>query len=126
VRAQELRVYQLRDGEQPFTTWLAALKDLRARARVRTRIDRLALGNQGDCKALDGGVSELRINWGPGYRVYFARIGTTLLLLPCAGDKTTQPQDIERAKSYLQDYKERTAKPQGQQKRQGKGRKRAV
>jgi hypothetical protein len=70
----------------------------------------------------------MRIDWCPGYRVYFARIGTTLLLLLCAGDKTTQPQDIERAKSYLQDYKERTVKPQGPQKRQGKGkgRKRAV
>jgi putative addiction module killer protein len=83
------------------------------------------LGNVGDAKALDGGVSELRIDWGPGYRVYFARIGAAILLLLCAGDKTTQLQDIERAKTYLEDYRARSALPQGQ-KRSRKDRKRPV
>src|SRR5262245_14815647 len=102
---EELRVYQRQDGTQPFTEWLAELNDRQARARIRTRLSRLALGNFGDCKALEGGVLELRVDWGPGYRVYFARIGAVVLLLLCAGDKTTQSQDIERAKSYIQDYR---------------------
>lgn len=122
---QELRVYQRQDGTQPFNVWIAELMDRQARARIRTRLSRLALGNFGDCKALDGGVSELRVDWGPGYRVYFARIGAAILLLLCAGDKTTQSQDIERAKTYLQDYRTRSAHPQGQ-KRSGKSRKRPV
>ena len=105
--------------------WIAELRDRQARARIRTRLSRLAPGNFGDCKALDGGVSELRVDWGPGYRVYFARIGAAILLLLCAGDKTTQSQDIERAKTYLQDYRTRSEHPQGQ-KRSGKSRKRPV
>ncbi len=122
---QELRVYQRQDGTQPFTVWLADLTDRQARARIRPRLSRLALGNFGDCKALDGGVSELRVDWGSGYRVYFARIGAAILLLLCAGDKTTQSQDIERAKTHLENYRTRSARPRGQ-KRSGKGRKRSV
>jgi putative addiction module killer protein len=121
---QELRVYQRQDGTQPFTEWLAELKDQQARARIRTRLSRLALGNLGDCKALEGGVLELRVDWGPGYRVYFARIGAVVLLLLCAGDKTTQSQDIERAKSYLEDYRARTT--QAPRKRSEKGCERPV
>ena len=125
MNPQELRVYQQGDGGQPFTVWLAALKDLEARARIRTRLARLSLGNMGDCRALDGGVWELRIDWGPGYRVYFARIGAAVLLLLCGGDKTTQSQDIDRAKDYLKDYQARSAPTQGK-KRQGQRRKRRV
>ncbi len=123
MSVQELRVYQRQDGRQPFNEWLAELKDRQARARIRTRLSRLALGNFGDCKALEGGVLELRVDWGPGYRVYFARIGAVVLLLLCAGDKTTQSQDIERAKSYLEDYRTRTTQAR---KRSEKGRKRPV
>ena len=123
MSVQELRVYQRQDGRQPFNEWLAELKDLQARARIRTRLGRLALGNFGDCKALDGGVLELRVDWGPGYRVYFARIGAVVLLLLCAGDKTSQSQDIERAKSYLEDYRTRTTQAR---KRSKKGRKRPL
>ena len=90
MNPQELRIYQRLDGSQPFTVWLDDLTDRQARARIRTRLSRLALGNVGDAKALDGGVSELRVDWGPGYRVYFARVGAAILLLLCAGDKTTQ------------------------------------
>lgn len=103
-------LYQSADERRPFTDWLEALKDRRTRARIRTRIDRLALGNFGDHRALDGGIYELRIDWGPGYRVYFARAGNVILLLLCGGDKTTQQKDIEHAKAYLQDYKDRTQK----------------
>ena len=106
----ELQVYQTAAGKQPFNAWLEGLADRQVRARIQTRLDRLALGNFGDHRALDGGVYELRIDWGPGYRVYFARVGKLILLLLCGGDKTTQSKDIENAKAYLQDYQERTKK----------------
>ena len=106
----ELKVYQTAAGRQPFNDWLEALADRQARARIRTRLDRLALGNFGDHRVLDGGVFELRIDWGAGYRVYFSRVGKLILLLLCGGDKTTQSKDIKNAKTYLQDYKDRTQK----------------
>lgn len=106
----QLQVYQSSDYKQPFTEWLDGLTDRQARARVKTRLDRLTLGNFGDHRALDGGVLELRIDWGPGYRVYLARVGRVILLLLCGGDKTTQQKDIERAKAYLEDYRSRTRK----------------
>jgi len=107
---QTVLIYQSADGRMPFADWLEALKDRQARARIRTRIDRLALGNPGDHRALDGGIVELRVDWGPGYRVYFARTGNTIVLLFCGGDKATQQRDIEHAKAYFQDYKTRAAR----------------
>jgi len=106
----QLQVYQTSGGRQPFNAWLEGLADRQARARIRTRLDRLALGNFGDYRALDDGVYELRIDWGPGYRVYLARIGKVILLLLCGGDKRTQSKDIENAKAYLRDYQKRTEK----------------
>ena len=88
--------------------WLSSLEDLKARARIAARLDRLSLGNFGDCKALREGVSELRIDWGPGYRVYFAILGRTCVLLLCGGDKRRQSSDTKRAIEYLEDFKERT------------------
>ena len=90
--------------------WLAGL-ELSARARIATRIDRLALGNFGDCKPLRQGVSELRIDCGPGYRLYYAVVGRTCVLLLCGGDKRKQSSDVKRAIEYLEDYKEGTRKP---------------
>ena len=106
----EIRHYQSAEGEQPFTQWLQDLRDQRARVKIRIRLDRLALGNFGDCEPLGGGVIELRIDWGPGYRVYCARLGQVVILLLCGGDKRTQKKDIERAKDYFEDYKARAAK----------------
>lgn len=106
----EVRHYTTVDGIDLFGRWVEGLTDRQARARIQTRIARLALGNFGDCRALGGGVSELRVHWGPGYRVYFARAGTVIVLLLCGGDKATQQRDIEHAKAYLQDYKSRTEK----------------
>ncbi|MEP2827772.1 type II toxin-antitoxin system RelE/ParE family toxin [Parvibaculum sp.] len=80
-----------------FSRWLAGLKDTKARARILVRIDRLALGNPGDVKPVGQGVSELRISYGPGYRVYFTGRGETLLLLLCGGDKGSQRRDIAEA-----------------------------
>lgn len=95
-----------RGDSQPFWTWLKKLRDVQARARIRTRIDRLALGNFGDCRALDGGVFELKIDWGPGYRVYFGKVGQTVVLLLCGGDKKSQQKDIETAKMFLKEYRD--------------------
>ena len=104
----EIRRYVTRTGKDLFGEWLARLADTRTGARILTRIDRLAIGNFGDSKLLRGGVSELRIDWGPGYRVYYAMIGKTCVLLLCGGDKRKQSADIERAMEYLRDYRERT------------------
>ena len=104
----EVRRYVARSGRDVIGDWLAGLKDLKARARIAARLDRLSLGNLGDCKALREGVSELRIDWGPGYRVYFAMLGRTCVLLLCGGDKRRQSSDIKRAIEYLEDFKERT------------------
>ena len=106
----EIRYYQSAEGGRPFTEWLQALQDQQAGARIRIRLDRLALGSFGDCEPIDGGVIELRIHWGPGYRVYCARLGQTVVLLLCGGDKTTQKKDIKRAKDYFEDYKARAKK----------------
>jgi putative addiction module killer protein len=81
-----------------FSDWMAGLRDRRARARIASRIDRLAFGNPGDVESVGEGVSELRIHTGPGYRVYFVRRGETVIVLLCGGDKSTQTQDIKTAK----------------------------
>lgn len=80
-----------------FTAWFAALRDREARARITVRIRRLSLGNPGDVKPVGGGVSEMRVDYGPGYRVYFVRRGDTIVVLLCGGDKRTQDRDIARA-----------------------------
>ena len=80
-----------------FDGWLRALKDEGAKARIARRIERLAQGNPGDVKPVGSGVSELRIDYGPGYRVYFADRGKVLIVLLCGGDKRTQDRDIKRA-----------------------------
>jgi len=104
----EIRRYVARSGSDVIGDWLASLEDLKARARIAARLDRLSLGNFGDSKALREGVSELRIDWGPGYRVYYAMLGRTCVLLLCGGDKRRQASDIKRAIEYLEDFKERT------------------
>jgi len=90
-------VVELRQTEE-FARWLGRLRDTRARARIRIRLDRLALGLPGDVKSVGAGVSELRIDYGPGYRVYFVRRGHALVVLLAGGDKTTQSRDIASAK----------------------------
>ena len=82
-----------------FDQWLAALRDQRAIAKIVSRIERLAMGNAGDVKAVGAGVSELRVDYGPGYRVYYKQVGNRILLIPCAGDKSTQDRDIRHAKA---------------------------
>src|SRR2546425_6874132 len=100
----EIRHYVSRTGKDVFDDWLTQLADARAQAKIASRINRLAAGNFGDCKFLRDGVSELRIDWGPGYRVYYGRDGRTLVVLLCGGDKRKQDADINRAVNLWQEY----------------------
>ncbi len=102
--AFELRRYRTVAGDEPFTRWLTALSDRHARARVLVRLERLEVGNFGDARYLRDGVSELRIDWGPGYRVYFGRDGDTVIVLLCGGDKRKQAADIEKAVELWNEY----------------------
>ena len=104
----DVRRYLTSSGKDLIGEWLARLKDNRARARILVRLNRLSAGNFGDCKALRDGVSELRIDYGPGYRVYYSQLDQNCVLLFCGGDKRTQSADIARAAKYLQDYKQRS------------------
>lgn len=104
---QSLEEYVTADGGNPFRKWLRTLRDVRARAKIRVRLNRVRLGNFGDAKPVGGGVSELVIPYGPGYRVYFARAGSAVLLLLCGGDKSSQAHDIRTAKEYWLDYQRR-------------------
>src|ERR1700675_3342813 len=100
--------YLTGSGKDVFGEWLAGLKDVRTRAKIAARIDRLSAGNFGDCKALRGGLFELRIDWGPGYRIYYAMVGRACVLGLCGGDKRKQSSDVKRALEYLKDCRERT------------------
>jgi putative addiction module killer protein len=82
---------------ETFAQWIDGLHDIRARARILVRIERLVSGNPGDVKAVGGGVSELRIDYGPGYRVYYKKQGRKLIILLAGGDKNTQTKDIKTA-----------------------------
>jgi putative addiction module killer protein len=86
-----------------FSKWLRGLRDRQARARIQTRIDRLQLGLAGDVKPVGEGVSELRIDYGPGYRLYFSQRGRELIVLLAAGDKRTQDRDIKTALKLARD-----------------------
>ena len=103
----ELRIYRDAQAKSPLTQWLDALKDSRARAHIRVRLERLGAGNFGDCKPVREGVQELRIDYGPGYRVYLSRQGPVLVLLLCGSDKGDQDRAIKQAIGYLNDWKER-------------------
>ncbi len=99
--------YITADGKDLTQDWLDGLRDLRARIAILRRIDRVELGNFGDHKSVGGGVSELRIDVGPGYRVYYGQAGTTLVLLLLGGDKRSQQGDIERAITCWNDWQRR-------------------
>lgn len=84
-----------------FEKWLSRLRDVQGKARILARLEACQLGHLGDTKSIGGGISAFRIHAGPGYRVYFTQQGETIILLLCAGDKSSQPRDIERAKRLL-------------------------
>ena len=89
-----------------FDAWIETLRDRQARQRIAARLTRLQAGNPGDVKALGDGISELRIDYGPGYRIYFTRRGPLIVLLLCGGDKSTQAKDIWKAIAAAKDWKD--------------------
>jgi len=100
----EVQVFTLENGKQPFTNWYKSLRDKRAQARIDVRIARVRTGNFGDCKSVGEGVFELRVDYGPGYRVYFGRIESMIVLLLCGGDKSSQEDDIKKAREYWHQF----------------------
>jgi len=103
-----IRHYRTATGKIPYQDWLARLKDKTAKAPVIRRSIRMELGDLGDHKGLGDGVSELRIDVGPGYRVYYGMVGQTVVLLLTGGSKGSQERDIARAKGYWKDHHERS------------------
>ena len=103
----ELQRYVMSNGKSPFGEWFGSLKDNLTKARIRMRLRQLEMGNFGDCAPVGEGVIELRIHIGPGYRVYCGRHGTEVVLLLSGGDKSSQADDIRRAKGMWADWKER-------------------
>lgn len=103
-----LRNYVTPSGKVPFLEWINSIKDPSTRLRIRRRLDRLELGNLGDCEPVGEGVSELRLFFGSGYRIYFADQDNTLIILLCGGDKASQKKDIKTAKMYWHELKERS------------------
>ena len=104
AQPRQIERYVTPDGRIPCAEWLDSLRDRRARARIKLRLDRIEQGNLGDYRSVGEGVYELRINYGSGYRVYFGEVGSTVVLLLCGGDKSTQQQDIRKAQEYWEDY----------------------
>ena len=106
---KELLTYKTLSGKCPFDEWFYKL-DKTIQVRIEKRLERLEEGNYGDFKKLDKDIYELRCNFGCGYRIYYAEINNIILILLCAGDKSTQADDIKKAKKYLNDLIERTNK----------------
>lgn len=106
----EIEIYETANGKRPFEIWFNGIKERYMRVQILTRLDRLKLGNFGDCKTLKEGVCELRIHYGPGIRIYYGKIGSKVVLLLCGGDKGSQIKDIMKAKDYLKNYLSRGLK----------------
>ena len=99
-------LYEDEHGNEPFSEWFKSLRDIQGKARIEARIRRLSDGLYGDCEPVGEGVSELRMFFGPGYRVYFGEEGDNIVILLCGGDKRTQKQDIKSAKGYWKEYQD--------------------
>jgi putative addiction module killer protein len=104
AKPKSLIVYADENGKEPFTDWLFGLRDIMARKRILARVARLEQGNYGDCEPVGAGVSELRLFFGPGYRVYFGEDENNIVVLLCGGDKGSQNQDIREAIAYWREY----------------------
>ena len=101
---QEIVVYETQSGKLPFWEWLSSLKDRKGRSVIQARIERVRLGNFGNCRSVGDGIQELKISFGPGYRVYFGRDGDKIVILLCGGDKSGQKKDIALAKELWREY----------------------
>lgn len=110
VKSKQVEEYITSDNQVPFRTWLDNLKDAKARVVIHSRITRLRAGLLGHVDPVGEGVHELKVDFGPGYRVYFGNDGETIVILLCGGTKRTQTTDITMAKGYWKDYKRRKQK----------------
>jgi putative addiction module killer protein len=106
VKPKKLVEYKDKNGKSPFKLWLNELQNQKAQVIIDARLTRVRLGNLGHCRAVGGGVLELKIDFGPGYRIYFGQDGESLVVLLVGGDKKSQASDIKKAKLYWLDYKE--------------------
>jgi putative addiction module killer protein len=104
TKPKEVVVYADAKGNEPFTNWLYALRDNMGRKRIIARVVRLEQGNYGDCQPIGEGLSELRLFFGAGYRVYFGEHNGKIIVILCGGDKSTQSKDIKQAKAYWKEY----------------------
>lgn len=104
ARPKTVVIYADENGTEPFTEWLKGLRDPQTRRRILIRLRRVEQGNYGDYKPLQDGVYELRLQFGPGYRVYFAEDGDTVVVILGGGDKSTQNKDIDSAKTCWKEY----------------------
>jgi len=103
----QIEHYVRADGHVPYEEFFQALKNIDARAVIRARLNRVRLGNFGHCEPVGEGVHELKIDFGPGYRVYFGKVGLAVVMLLCGGSKRTQSKDISLAIAYMAEYKKR-------------------
>ena len=107
VRPRIIDFYQIPNGPEPFREWFLSLRDTRVQQRIQARLTFVRADNLGDHRFVGDGVWELRLDFGPGYRIYYGEVDNTVVLLLCGGDKSSQRRDIERAKNYWKEYKER-------------------
>ena len=106
----EIKVLETDEGKVPFEEWYDSLRDKLTKVRIRRRLDRIELGNFGDTESVGEGVYELRLHFGSGYRVYFGRVGSTVIVLIGGGDKSRQKKDIAQAKAIWRQYKDEAQK----------------
>lgn len=104
LRKKTIRYYVAANGKSPFMEWLASV-DFTMQSRIERRLERMKLGSYGDYKVIGKGLCELRLDFGPGYRIYFTEQGGEIVMLLCGGDKSTQNRDIAAAKAYLEDLR---------------------
>lgn len=110
AREQTIRYYLTSESHCPYRKWFDSLRDPRTQQRIDARLARVEAGLFGDAKGVGDGVDELRIDYGPGYRLYYGRDGDQVVVLLCGGDKSTQKKDVAKAKEYWSDYKARKAR----------------
>ena len=101
---RKVKVFRAQDGRRPFLDWLNSLRDRRAKQKIQVRLDRLSLGNLGDHRSVGEGVTELRLDYGPGYRIYVGQDGSSIVILLVGGDKSSQDGDIKTAKGFWKEY----------------------
>jgi putative addiction module killer protein len=106
ITPKRVFVYEDEHGNEPFSEWFKGLKDIKGKERIGTRIRRLSEGLYGDCESVGEGVSELRMFFGPGYRIYFGEEADNIVILLCGGNKSSQKEDIKTAKRYWKEYKD--------------------